>query len=316
MSIFNKKKAKETTSIEPIKKETDYTPIVHIAKSIKDYQQELVVKEVASLEELHRIKSAFNDVLEKDRILRDNMNEFENIFTNIENTTSHYENVKVDINSSVKEAKESISDLSGSSQEVKIALDQMQGIFTNFRESVKKISECMEDITKIANQTNMLALNASIEAARAGEQGKGFTVVAEEVKKLADQIKSLVSVVETSIDDVDKGTEQLQTSISETGDALDRSIENVSETQETIGKITEAADGADLVQKEIQTATNEAGQGLDRINTAFSDIENQYHMVNDYIDSANNLGTTKSVMFENMDNMLEQVQPYINMIKE
>lgn len=78
----------------------------------------------------------------------------------------------------------------------------------------------MEEIVSVANQTNLLALNASIEAARAGEQGKGFAVVAEEVKKLAEGIKVLVGTVDSSISDVEANTEKLNSSISNSKEAL------------------------------------------------------------------------------------------------
>ena len=167
----------------------------------------------------------------------------------------------------------------------------------------------MTQIISIANQTNMLALNASIEAARAGEQGKGFAVVAEEVKNLANEIKNLVSTVDISIGDVEQDTEKLNASITTSKDALSQSIENVEGTHEVFDQITEAAGGAGKVQQEISDALEASKQKLSDVNQSFAVTENQLQAVVDHIDKANELGTTKSSMFEDMDNMLSQIAP-------
>ena len=171
----------------------------------------------------------------------------------------------------------------------------------------------MNQIISIANQTNMLALNASIEAARAGEQGKGFAVVAEEVKKLADEIKGLVSTVDISINDVEAGTEKLNTGIVASQEALQESLQNVDATYETFDRITDAAGGADAVQQQIAQAAEKAGKELSEVSKSFDQMESQYRNVLEHIEKAGDLGTTKSAMFESMDHMLSQIEP---MIKE
>jgi len=87
----------------------------------------------------------------------------------------------------------------------------------NLSEQTDQISNISELVTDVANQTNMLALNAAVEAARAGEQGKGFTVVAGEIRKLAEQskqsaekINSLVSDIQTAINSTIMVTDQGQ----------------------------------------------------------------------------------------------------------
>ena len=181
----------------------DLHPVTHIADCLLDYQKQLSTSEVHSLDELQSITQAFQLVLDENAALREKLDSFHELFGDVDRASGEFASVKSDIASSVGLAQQRVDGLKDSSKEVQERFLEMQNTFSDFQVSVQKIKDCMAQIISIANQTNMLALNASIEAARAGEQGKGFAVVAEEVKNLASEIKSLVSTVDISIGDVE-----------------------------------------------------------------------------------------------------------------
>lgn len=287
----------------------DLHPVAHIADCLLDYQKQLSTSEVHSLDELQSITQAFQLVLDENAALREKLDSFHELFGDVDRASVEFASVKSDIASSVGLAQQRVDGLKDSSKEVQERFLEMQNTFSDFQVSVQKIKDCMAQIISIANQTNMLALNASIEAARAGEQGKGFAVVAEEVKNLASEIKSLVSTVDISIGDVEQGTANLNTSISTSQDALNQSMENVDSTYEVFDQITTAAGGADTVHQQITTAMSAAEQKLDEVSQSFSLEERQFDAVMEHINHANDLGTTKSSLFEDMTNLLTQIAP-------
>lgn len=291
-------------------------PIVHVSRSLKDYQKQLIQKEVSSLQELREVQTAFEDVLEENSALREKLNSLHEVFEEVGNVSGQFADVKTDIAGSVKQAQKEVSDLKISSQQVQAHFVEIQSTFKDFQDSVQKIKECMGQIISIANQTNMLALNASIEAARAGEQGRGFAVVADEVKNLADEIKGLVSTVDVSINDVEHGTDKMKSSIITSKESLVKSMENVDATYDMFDKITDAAGGAEKVQRQIADVIDNSGKELDELKQTFGKTENQYQIVLEHIERANDLGTTKSSMFEDMDNMLSQIIPMIEEIEK
>lgn len=257
------------------------------------------------------VGSAFNGVLGETENFQQKLEDFETVFSSVSEVSGQFENVKEGITESVLQAKKEVEWLKVNSQQVEDCFGQMESTFDELKTSVEKIKQCMNSIVSIADQTNILAINASIEAARAGEKGKGFAVVAAEVKKLAEEIKFLAKDVDSGVHAVERGTEELNTSIHTSRQELGHNMEMVEETSAMFNCITEAADGATAVQTEISRVIDDSRRSLQSLRGFFGQIRAQYQEVIKHIRKASHLGTTKGAMFEDVDNLLSQIPPVV-----
>ena len=310
-------KKKENTEVKQQKIEkVDLYPIVHIADSLSDYQHKLAVSEVSSLNELQEVESTFEEVLSENLMLKEKIENVHEVFEAVNEISDDFSAVKDEITDSVETAQKHVYGLKDSSKEVQERFVEIQSTFSDFQVSVQEIKDCMKQIIAIANKTNMLALNASIEAARAGEHGKGFAVVANEVKALSDGIKELVNTVDKSIGNVERGTEKLSGSIAASQEALEQNMENMDNAYHVFDKITEAAGGTSETQNRIADAILDSQQVLNGVSDSFLASEEHLRTVLSHIKRANELGTTKSSMFEDMDNMISQITPIVRELEK
>ena len=125
------------------------------------------------------------------------------------------------------------------------SIEAVQGIANKIDETnsaVGRITDCVQMITDISSQTNLLSLNASIEAARAGEAGKGFAVVAEEIRKLADDSAASASEIEEIISAVSELSKSTVVAAQEVFEVIENEQNSVQATQEKFKELTEAVD--------------------------------------------------------------------------
>lgn len=195
------------------------------------------------------------------RDLDDIVNTIGLLTSNIDKVYHELENVKKETDNAESKAnagKKEMDILVASINQIKEAFTLVANKVQNLTHSVDEINGITQIITNISEQTNLLALNAAIEAARAGEHGKGFAVVADEVRKLAEEstestakISNLVDSIARETKEVIETSQNVESSVTEQTTSVKKTVDSFGEILNSVEKIAPLMDSTYLVMDEI-----------------------------------------------------------------
>ncbi len=214
--------------------------------------------------ETERAATAMNEMASSSSEVADNARFAAQAATDADGTAQQGQNV-------VSQTMNSISALA---REVEKASD----VIGSLQEDSLQIGTILDVIRSIAEQTNLLALNAAIEAARAGEQGRGFAVVADEVRTLASRTQDSTEEIQAMIERLQRSSEEAVSVMREGSDLTAQTVDQADQTSQALQSITQAINSINEMNHSISVAAEEQSQVAEEINqniVTISDISQQ-----------------------------------------
>lgn len=154
--------------------------------------------------------------------------------------------------------------------------EQMESIaesIVRLSEQSQAIGEIIATVNDLAEQSNLLAVNAAIEAAKAGEQGRGFSVVAQEVRNLAEQSKQATAQVRTILNDIQRATQGAVLATEQGTKAVESGVKQTQDAGESIRQLTESLSESAQAATQIAASSQQQTVGMDQVALAMDNIK-------------------------------------------
>jgi len=157
------------------------------------------------------------------------------------------------LNETIKNLDITVQQIAAEAEELSATGQELEGVSHETNAQVGETDQVIEVIRKIADQTNLIGLNAAIEAARVGEHGRGFAVVAEEVRKLAHTSSTSTKNIKQTLDKVKNAVQQINSALKEVAAVTNHQAEALTDVSSAVDKLNVLADSVVSMANDLAT---------------------------------------------------------------
>ncbi len=250
------------------------------ADELTDVVERLNVATSTLREQVSTTQTRINEVSGR---MNETATAMEEMYATVQNVASNADSAAEATSSVVEQAQEGATLMGRTVGDMNRVQEQSLLIKTEMErlaEQANTIGNVLTLISDIADQTNLLALNAAIEAARAGEAGRGFAVVADEVRKLAEKTMNATKEVETAIAAIQTSADNSLTTVNNAVQAIDGVVALAGETDTVLTRITELSENAGPAVTAIATAAGQQNQTTEAVNRSIAEVN---HLAGDAV---------------------------------
>ena len=274
--------------------------ILHIEKKFEEFMVE-EVKVTQSVQDIGNTYSKISNIQDILNNLDSNFNDFSQYATKIDDVMN-----RSDI--SVEQADNKMGTLSDKLNGTCDQLNSITEAFTTLENNFGDIKKMSNSITGIASNTNLLALNASIEAARAGDAGRGFSVFADEIRKLSASTTELVSGIDKSVKTLYESIDSLKGEIENTKSAILDNFEYAQNVKQDFRQVTDCTKEVKDFSSHIITGIEQASSQIAGAATGVGSVTELVTSLGDKLTNLNLRMSKRSTIICNITDFLQQIE--------
>ena len=269
--------------------------------------RELLTASATTAEASRETHNAMEQQLRETDAMLDAMNEMVASIQEVAQNARHTADAAEDASEQSRQGMTTVSRTRASSAALQQTLKESAASLQELQAYALDINHILDTIDAIAEQTNLLALNAAIEAARAGEQGRGFSVVADEVRALAQRSQASTAEVTAVIDNLNRSIGQVADAMAQSREQALTVTEDAGEAEQALTAIEASVERITTMSEQIASTTEEQGATAEAMNQQLAHISNLSMAATT---QANEVGESSKRLLQRTDHLRELVAQF------